>query len=112
MILGKLTVILTGVLLLGTAGIAEALPSARTNAPVTIAQAEEGIDAGDMVVVENGDPDFVDEAEYEVMADEAGDLFVEDEDGDTWNLVSASEDGDDVELEYDGRIVTGDDVDS
>jgi hypothetical protein len=113
----KLTVILAGILMLATAGVAKASTpistTSATNAAIILAQAgDEGIDAGDMVTIENGDPDFEDGFAYEVMADQTGDLFVEDDDGDTWNLVSASEDGDSIELEYDGRIVSGDDVDS
>jgi hypothetical protein len=106
-----LSVILTGALLLGTAGVVAPLASAHV--PVTLAQAEdEGISAGEMITVEDGDPDFVEDAEYEVMEDTEGVLFVEGEDGSTWEIISVSEDGDDIELEYDGRIVSGDDVDS
>ena len=71
-----------------------------------------GVDVGDSLTVANGDEFFTDGEQYEVQADQNDDLFVEDDQGDTWNIVSASEDGNQIELEYDGRTVSGDDVDS
>jgi hypothetical protein len=117
--LEKLALVLASALLLGTTGAAKALtltaPAATSNNAMLVADDESdsaGLNAGDSLTVTDGGEYFTDDEQYEVQVDQNSDLFVEDDQGDTWNIVSASDNGDQIELEYDGRTVSGDDVDS
>ncbi|MCU0566358.1 MAG: hypothetical protein MUF49_07155 [Oculatellaceae cyanobacterium Prado106] len=67
------------------------------------------LEPGDMIIIEADDEDFTAGEEYEVMEDQDDELFVEDDNGDTWNITEF--DGENVTLEHDGRVVMADDVD-
>ncbi len=117
--LGNLTLVLASALMLSTTGAAKATTltavPASSNDAMLVAEGDSdsaGLDAGDSLTVVNGEEFFTDGEQYEVQADQNDELFVEDDQGDTWNIVSASDDGNQIELEYDGRTVSGDDVDS
>jgi hypothetical protein len=116
--LEKLTLVLASALLLGTTGAAKAVtftaPVSASNSVMLIADDSQsaGLSAGDTLTVKNGGEYFTTDEQYEVQADENDGLFVEDDQGDTWSIVSVSEDGNQIQLQYDGQTLSGDDVDS
>jgi hypothetical protein len=117
--LKQLMIVLASTVMLG-AGAAHATTTPQTapvnDATVLLAQemgdaAESPINEGDTITIAAGTNGFTDGKAYEVQVDQEGDLFVEDDDAETWNIVSVSDDGDEIQLEYDGRVIAGDDVD-